>query len=106
MSNDAARKSLWKIFEVVFGIPFLLAMVFRRVAPIPFPRGFLSQTFTPAGVIFIVAGVYLVVLARHEFARLGQRPTPVSPRAGSLPRASSPSQEIRFISAAFSFWPV
>lgn len=79
MSISVAHKSWWQIFEVVFGIPFLVAMALQLVVPIQLPRGFLTPAFIPAGVILIVVGVSLVVLARREFARYSQPTDPGLP---------------------------
>ena len=79
MSNGVAHKSGWQIFEVVFGIPLLVAIALQLVLPIPLPRGFLAPAFIPAGVILSVVGVSLVVLARREFARYGQPTDPGLP---------------------------
>lgn len=79
MSQDVAHKSWWQIFEVVFGIPFLAALVLQRVVPISFPHGFLGPADIPAGAVLIVMGVSLVVLARREFARYGQPTDPGLP---------------------------
>jgi protein-S-isoprenylcysteine O-methyltransferase Ste14 len=79
MSHGVAHKSWWQIFEVVFGIPFLVAIGLQLVAPIPLPRGFITPAFIPAGVMFIVVGVSLAVLARREFARYGQPTDPGLP---------------------------
>jgi len=79
MSNDVAHKSWWQTFEVVFGIPFLVAIALQWVAPIPFPRGFITPARILAGAILIVVGISLVVLARREFARYGQPTDPGLP---------------------------
>jgi len=79
MSNDVAHKSWWQIFEVVFGIPFLVAIALQLVAPIPLPRGFIMPALILGGVILIVVGVSLAVLARREFARYGQPTDPGLP---------------------------
>jgi protein-S-isoprenylcysteine O-methyltransferase Ste14 len=79
MLNDAAHKSWWQVFEVVFGIPFLVAIALQWAAPVSFPRGFLAYILIPAGAVLIVAGVGLVVLARREFARLDQPTDPGLP---------------------------
>src|SRR5512147_385551 len=79
MSNGVAHKSGWQIFEVVFGIPLLIAIALQLVMPIPLPRGFLAPTLIPAGIILSVVGVSLVVLARREFARYGQPTDPGLP---------------------------
>ena len=79
MSIDVAHKSWWQIFEVIFGIPFLVAMALQRVAPLSFPRGFLTPALIPGGVILFIVGVTLIVLARREFAQYGQPTDPGHP---------------------------
>lgn len=79
MSNDGAHKSWWQIFEVVFGFPFLLALALQWFVPISLSRGFIALARVPAGVILIVVGIGLVVLARREFARYGQPTDPGHP---------------------------
>jgi protein-S-isoprenylcysteine O-methyltransferase Ste14 len=79
MSDDVAHKSWWQIFEVVFGIPFLAALVLQLAAPIPYPGGFITAVRIPVGAVLLVAGVSLVVLARREFARYGQPTDPGLP---------------------------
>jgi protein-S-isoprenylcysteine O-methyltransferase Ste14 len=76
MSNSAAHKSWWQIFEVVFGVPFLAALALQWIAPIPFPGGFVAPARILGGIILIVVGVSLVVLARREFARYRQPTDP------------------------------
>jgi protein-S-isoprenylcysteine O-methyltransferase Ste14 len=76
MSDDVAHKKWWQIFEVVFGIPFLVAIVLQRVVSISFPREFLMPAFIPTGSFLIVVGVSLAILARREFARDGQPTDP------------------------------
>jgi len=79
MSNDVAHNSGWQIFEVVFGIPFLVAIALQLVVPVSFPPGSLAPAFIPAGAILIVVGISLAVLARREFARYGQPTDPGRP---------------------------
>ena len=79
MADDVAHKRWWQIFEVVFGIPFLVAIILHLVVPIRLPGGWLKSALIPAGVILIVAGVSLVVFARREFARYGQPTDPGLP---------------------------
>jgi protein-S-isoprenylcysteine O-methyltransferase Ste14 len=78
MSNDVAHKSWWQIFEVVFGIPFLVAIALQWVAPISLPHGFTTSTRILGGAILFV-GMSLAVLARREFARYGQPTDPGLP---------------------------
>lgn len=79
MSNDAAHKSWWQIFEVVFGIPFLVAIALQLAAPIHFPQGFIMPARNLGGAILIVIGISLAVLGRREFARFGQPTDPGIP---------------------------
>lgn len=79
MQNDVAHKSWWQIFEVIFGIPFFVAIALQLVTPIPLPREFITPARIPVGAIIIVVGVGLVVLARREFARYGQSTDPGLP---------------------------
>ena len=81
MSNDVAHKSWWQIFEVIFGIPFLVALAMQRVIPMSFPRGTITPAFIPGlgGALFIIVGIVLVVLARREFAKYAQPTDPGRP---------------------------
>ena len=79
MSNDVAHKSWWQIFEVVFGIPFLIAIALQLVVPVPLPHGFLAPVLIPGGIILIIVGVSLAVLARREFTRYSQPTDPGFP---------------------------
>jgi len=79
MSNDVAHKSWWQIFEVVFGIPVLVAIALQLVVPISLQRGSLTPVLQLAGAILIVVGVGLAVLARREFAQYDQPTDPGLP---------------------------
>ena len=79
MADDTAHKHWWQIFEVVFGIPFLVAIVLQLVVPIRLQNGSLRSVLILAGVILIVAGVSLAVRACQEFARYGQPTDPGLP---------------------------
>jgi protein-S-isoprenylcysteine O-methyltransferase Ste14 len=79
MSNDVAHKSWWQIFEVVFGIPVLVAIALQLVVPISLPRGSLTLVLQLAGAILIVVGVSLAVLARRELAQYSQPTDPGLP---------------------------
>lgn len=79
MSDIVAHKRWWQIFEVVFGLPFLVAIALQRLIPIPLLQGFLTLATIPAGVVLIVVGVSLVVLVRREFVRYDQPTDPGFP---------------------------
>ena len=76
MSTDVAHKRRWQIAEVIFGVPFLVAIGLQWTVPLSLRRGFLTPVSILGGVALIVAGVALVVLARRE---LGQRGQPTDP---------------------------
>jgi len=76
MSVDSAHKSSWEIAEVVFGIPFLVSIALHFIAPISLPRGILRQVLIPVGIVLIIIGIGLVILARHEFAHFRQPTDP------------------------------
>ena len=79
MSADVAHKRWWQTFEVVFGIPFLIAIALQWVAPLSLPRRFLMPEITLTGIALIILGATLVVLARREFARFSQPTDPGRP---------------------------
>jgi protein-S-isoprenylcysteine O-methyltransferase Ste14 len=76
---SVAHKSWWQIFEVVFGVPFLVALGLEWVVPLTIPLGFLGPFIRPVGVLLGLLGLALVVLARREFARAGQPTDPGQP---------------------------
>lgn len=79
MPPDGAHTSRWRIFEVVFGIPFLAAIVLQRAWPLSLPRGPHTPAVRPVGVALIAAGLALVALARRELGRQGQPTDPGRP---------------------------
>ena len=79
MTTDAAHKSWWQIAEVVFGIPFLVAIALQFLVPLSLPRGLFRLAFILGGVALIIMGVTIIVLARREFARRDQPTDPGHP---------------------------
>ena len=79
MSMDVAHKSWWQIFEVVFGIPFLVAIALQLAVPLSLPRGFLTPAIIPGGAALFIVGAALVVLARRTFVHHGQPTDPGLP---------------------------
>ena len=79
MSVDSAHKSHWEIAEVVFGIPFLISIAINFVVPFSLPQGIFRQILIPAGIILIIIGIGLIVLARREFAYFSQPTDPGHP---------------------------
>ena len=79
MSTDAAHERWWQIGEVVFGIPFLVAIALQFIVPFSLPLGALALVALVSGAAFAIAGVALIALARREFARQGQPTDPGLP---------------------------
>ncbi len=78
-STEAAHTSSWQIAEVVFGVPFLVAIGLQFAFPLSLPRGILRPAFLLGGAALTVVGVALIILARREFARRGQPTDPGRP---------------------------
>jgi len=74
MTEAVAHRSRWEIFEVVFGVPFLISIVIHFIAPFSLPQGIFRAAFIPIGIILIIVGVSFAVLARRELA-LHDQPT-------------------------------
>ncbi len=79
MTNDAAHKEWWQTFEVVFGIPFFLAIAMQWVVPFSLPRGQLTPVFISAGTLLMFAGLTVVTMARREFRKYHQPTDPGHP---------------------------
>ena len=79
METDSAHKRNWEIGEVVFGVPFLLGVALNFIVPFALPHGTLRQALIPIGILLILLGLYLIVLARREFARYNQPTDPGQP---------------------------
>ena len=79
MRNDAAHKEWWQIFEVVFGIPLLVAIVMQFIEPFSLPRGRLTLVFVSIGIALMILGTILAAMARREFRRYGQPTDPGHP---------------------------
>jgi protein-S-isoprenylcysteine O-methyltransferase Ste14 len=73
-----AHKSWWQIFEVIFGIPFIVAMFFQYFVPASLPNNFAAVRSIIGGALLII-GIILVVFARREFALHGQPTDPGLP---------------------------
>lgn len=79
MGNDVAHKQWWQIFEVVFGIPLLIALTLQLVVPVSLPRGQLTLVFSSIGIALLILGTILVTRARRELRRYGQPTDPGQP---------------------------
>jgi protein-S-isoprenylcysteine O-methyltransferase Ste14 len=79
MNVDSAHKSNWEIAEVVFGVPFLVSIALHFIVPFSLPQGILRQVLIPAGIVLIIIGIGLIVLARRELAHFRQPTDPGHP---------------------------
>lgn len=76
---DAAHKSYWQISEVIFGVPFLVAIALQFWIPFPIFLGLLRSILIPCGIALIITGVVFISLARREFAQFSQPTDPGHP---------------------------
>ncbi len=79
MNDDSAHTSPWAISEVVFGIPLLLGIALQWLFPLSLPEGIIRQVLIPVGIVLVILGIALIVLARREFAHYGQFMDPGHP---------------------------
>ena len=79
MRVDSAHKSSWEIAEVVFEIPFLISIAINFVVPFSLPQGIFRQILIPVGIVLIIIGIGLIVLARRELAYFSQPTDPGHP---------------------------
>jgi len=79
MNVDSAHKSNWEIAEVVFGVPFLVSIALHFAVPFSLPQGILRQILIPVGIVLIIIGIGLIVLARRELAHFRQPTDPGQP---------------------------
>jgi len=76
---DSAHKRYWEIAEVVFGVPFLVSIALHFAVPFSLSQGILRQVLIPVGIILLIIGIGLIVLARREFAHFRQPTDPGQP---------------------------
>ncbi len=79
VTTYAAHDKWWQISEVVFGVPFLLAIALQFLVPVSLPFAAIRPLLIVAGALLSTAGIVLIILARREFAKNGQRTDPGQP---------------------------
>lgn len=81
MNVDSAHKNNWVIAEIVFGIPFLLSILLHILIPFSISQvqGIYRQILMLVGIVVLIIGLGLIVLARREFAHYGQPTDPGHP---------------------------
>lgn len=78
-ATDVAHTSKWHTFEMVFGVPFLIAAALQFTVPLSLPQGILTVAVLPVGISLIVLGSGLIILARRELAQYNQPTDPGDP---------------------------
>jgi protein-S-isoprenylcysteine O-methyltransferase Ste14 len=79
MPTNAAHTSNWRIAEVVFGGPFLLALLLHWIIPVALPLGSFRLAYIVAGAVLAALGVALIALGRRELRQRGQPTDPGRP---------------------------
>lgn len=77
--DGSAHTRWWQIGEVVFGVPLLAALALQWLAPLPRMSAWLGIGGAVAGAALIVAGLWIIALARRELRRHGQPTDPGQP---------------------------
>ncbi len=77
--SSSAHNSKWQIAEVVFGFPFILAIVLQFIFPWALPGETVWYAFAIVGLALVIIGVGFIFLARLEFARFRQPTDPGHP---------------------------
>lgn len=78
-TENVAHRQWWQIFEVIFGLSFLVAIALQRLLPWSLPGIFQARVRLAPGVLLIVLGLLCIVLARRELARQNQPTDPGQP---------------------------
>lgn len=79
MAPDAAHTRWWQIFEVIFGLPVLIALALQWAVPLALPPSPLTLVVRGIGILLLLAGVGVIVLARRELGRQQQPTDPGQP---------------------------
>lgn len=76
ISKDAAHKKKGQIFEVVFGVPFIVGVALKWIMPVAFPYMLITPANLPVSIALIIAGLILVILSRQQLAQYNQPTDP------------------------------
>jgi protein-S-isoprenylcysteine O-methyltransferase Ste14 len=79
MAPEAAHMRWWQTFEVVFGIPFLLALALQFVLPLSFGDGIVALVRVLVGAVLLVGGILVIGAARRQFRSHHQPTDPGQP---------------------------
>ena len=78
--EDVAHKSWWQIFEVIFGFPFLVAIILQYLIPYSLNKSLFSSVFFFwCGVTLSITGIVLIIFARRQFKMYHQPTDPGLP---------------------------
>jgi len=77
--RNAAHTSRWATFEIIFGIPFIAGFILDFIFPLPISSDLLLILLKPIGLLLLIAGLLLIIVARREFSKLNQPTNPGQP---------------------------
>lgn len=76
---ESAHQRGWQIFEVVVGLPYLVAAALHLFVPLSLPSILLGPVGLGAATGLFVLGIGIVIAARRELSRQGQPTDPGHP---------------------------
>lgn len=76
---NVAHKKKWQTFEIVFGIPFIAAIILQFIIPFPFSLNQWTLILLIIGIALIILGITLVIFARRELSKQNQPTDPGYP---------------------------
>ncbi|HEY1013398.1 MAG TPA: isoprenylcysteine carboxylmethyltransferase family protein [Herpetosiphonaceae bacterium] len=79
MPPEAAHTRWWQTFEVIVGLPVLVALALQWAVPLTLPAAPLTLAARGIGALLLSAGVAVIGLARRELARHRQPTDPGQP---------------------------
>lgn len=79
MSDHVAHESIWKSSDVIFGVTLLLGFALHLVPSVALTFPIPTAVRISVGVALVLAGVAIIVLAKHELKRAGQSSAPGKP---------------------------
>lgn len=79
MNQPAAHTQSWQTFEAVFVPALVLGLLLGFLIPLPLSNILPRVASISLGVIFFIAGLYVVVITRREFIQASQPTDPGRP---------------------------
>lgn len=79
MNKKAAHTQSWQTFEAVFGTALGLSLILGFLIPLPLSLILPRAASISIGIIFFIAGLYVVVITRRLFIQASQPTDPGRP---------------------------